>query len=76
MTRLLRIGTRGSELALVQARWVAARLAEHDITTDIVVIRTEGDDRPTDTAWGEGAFVGRIVAALLDGSVDLAVHSA
>ena len=76
VTRLLRIGTRGSELALVQARWVAARLAEHDITTDIVVIRTEGDDRPTDTAWGEGAFVGRIVAALLDGSVDLAVHSA
>ncbi len=76
MTRLLRIGTRGSELALVQARWVAARLAEHAIATDIVVIRTEGDDRPIDTAWGEGAFVGRIVASLLDGSVDLAVHSA
>jgi hydroxymethylbilane synthase len=74
--RILRIGTRGSALALVQARWVAARLAELQIGTEIVVIRTEGDDRPVDTAWGEGAFVGQIVAALLDGSVDLAVHSA
>lgn len=76
MTRTLRIGTRGSALALVQARWVAARLAELDVATELVIIRTEGDDRPIDTAWGEGAFVGRIVAALLDGSVDLAVHSA
>ena len=76
MTRTLRIGTRGSTLALVQARWVADRLAEHDVPTEITIIRTEGDDRPVDTAWGEGAFVGRIVGALLDGAVDLAVHSA
>jgi hydroxymethylbilane synthase len=76
MTRTFRIGTRGSELALVQARWVAARLAEHGVASAIEIIRTEGDDRPVDTAWGEGAFVGRIVAALLDGRVDLAVHSA
>ncbi len=76
MTRTLRIGTRGSALALVQANWVAARLVEHGVTTEITIIRTEGDDRPSDTAWGEGAFVGRIVASLLDGSVDLAVHSA
>jgi hydroxymethylbilane synthase len=76
MTRTLRIGTRGSALALVQANWVAARLAEHGVATEVTIIRTEGDDRPVDTAWGEGAFVGRIVAALLDGSVDLAVHSA
>jgi hydroxymethylbilane synthase len=76
MTRTLRIGTRGSELALVQARWVAARLAEHGVATEIEIIRTEGDERPVDTAWGEGAFVARIVAALIDGRVDLAVHSA
>jgi hydroxymethylbilane synthase len=76
MTRTLRIGTRGSDLALVQARWVAARLAEHGVATEIEIIRTEGDDRPVDTAWGEGAFVARIVAALVDGRVDLAVHSA
>ncbi len=76
MTRTLRVGTRGSDLALVQARWVAARLAEHGVPTEIEVIRTEGDDRPADTAWGEGAFVARIVGALLDERVDLAVHSA
>ncbi len=76
MTRPLRIGTRGSALALVQANWVAARLAEHGVPAEIAIIRTEGDDRPVDTAWGEGAFVGRIVGALLDGSVDVAVHSA
>ena len=76
MTRTLRIGTRGSALALVQARWTAARLAKEGVPTEIEIIRTEGDDRPVDTAWGEGAFVGRIVAALLDGTVDVAVHSA
>ena len=76
MTRTLRIGNRGSDLALVQARWVAARLAEHGVPSEIEVIRTEGDDRPVDTAWGEGAFVARIVAALLEGRVDVAVHSA
>jgi len=76
VTRTLRIGTRGSELALVQARWVAARLAERGVATEIEIIRTEGDERPVDTAWGEGAFVARIVAALIDGLVDLAVHSA
>jgi hydroxymethylbilane synthase len=76
MTRTLVIGTRGSPLAMVQARWAATRLAEHGVPTEIREIRTEGDDRAPDTAWGEGAFVGRIVAALLDGVVDLAVHSA
>src|SRR5690349_15044407 len=76
MTRTLVIGTRGSALAMVQARWAATRLAEHGVPTEIREIRTEGDDRAPDTAWGEGAFVGRIVAALLDGTVDLAVHSA
>ncbi len=76
MTRTLRIGTRGSELALVQARWVAARLAEHGVVTELQIIRTEGDERPVDTAWGEGAFVARIVAALVEDRVDLAVHSA
>jgi hydroxymethylbilane synthase len=72
----IRIGTRGSQLALIQAQWVAARLAEEGIPAELVTIRTKGDDRPADTAWGEGAFVGRIVEALLDGAVDVAVHSA
>jgi hydroxymethylbilane synthase len=76
VTRTLRIGTRGSALAMVQARWVAEALAATGTPTELVTIRTEGDDRPPDTAWGEGAFVRRIEAALLDGSVDVAVHSA
>ena len=76
VTRTLRIGTRGSALALVQANLAAARLAGHGVETEIHVIRTEGDDRPSDTAWGEGAFVARIVEALIDGTVDIAVHSA
>ena len=65
----------GSALALVQARWAAARLQERGVPAEIHVVRTAGDEAP-DTAWGEGAFVGRIVEALLDGSVDVAVHSA
>jgi hydroxymethylbilane synthase len=76
MPRALRIGTRGSALARIQAGWVAERLAEHAIPSELVVIRTDGDDRASDTAWGEGAFVARIEEALLQGRVDVAVHSA
>jgi hydroxymethylbilane synthase len=73
---VIRIGSRGSALALVQANWVADRLRERGVPTEIVIIRTAGDDRAPDTVWGEGAFVTAIEGALLDGSVDLAVHSA
>jgi hydroxymethylbilane synthase len=45
-------------------------------SVEIVVIRTTGDDRPPSTVWGEGAFVIAIEAALLDGRIDVAVHSA
>jgi hydroxymethylbilane synthase len=72
----IRIGTRGSPLALVQARWVAAELEARGVATELVQIRTSGDDRAPDTAWGEGAFVTAIEAALLEGRVDAAVHSA
>jgi hydroxymethylbilane synthase len=75
-TRTLRIGTRGSPLALVQARWTADTLAESGTASELVIIRTEGDDRPPNTAWGEGAFVARIAAALAEGEIDVAVHSA
>jgi hydroxymethylbilane synthase len=43
---------------------------------ELVVIRTTGDDRPPNTVWGEGAFVMALEAALLDGRIDVAVHSA
>lgn len=74
--RPLRLGTRGSRLALAQSGMVAHELRATGVAVELVVVRTEGDDRPPDTAWGEGAFVGALETALLDGSVDLAVHSA
>jgi hydroxymethylbilane synthase len=70
------IGTRGSALALAQARLVRAALEAEGRTTRIVIIETDGDRRTPDTAWGERAFVAAIESALLDGRVDVAVHSA
>ena len=72
----LRIGTRGSALALVQAGIVRDGLESLGEPAVLQVIETEGDRRAPDTAWGEGAFVGAIEGALLDGRVDVAVHSA
>lgn len=80
---LLRIGTRGSPLALWQAETVrgglVAALGEGPDAVEIVVIKTTGDaiqDRPLSEAGGKGLFVKEIDEALLDGRVDLAVHSA
>jgi hydroxymethylbilane synthase len=82
-TVTLRIGTRGSPLALAQARMVRAALsaahglAEDDIAID--VIRTSGDriqDRPLSEVGGKGLFTKEIEDALLAGAIDVAVHSA
>lgn len=79
---VIRIGTRGSPLALAQAHEVAGRLATaHGVAVErfeIVVIRTSGDriqDRPLSEAGGKGLFTKEIEEALLDGRIDLAVHS-
>jgi hydroxymethylbilane synthase len=74
--RVIRIGTRGSALALAQARLAASAIERCGARCELVEIVTEGDVRAPDTAWGEGAFVGAIESALLDGRVDVAVHSA
>ena len=74
--REILIGTRGSALALAQARLVAAAFERESRPIRLVVVETEGDRRAPDTAWGEGAFVAAIERALLDGHVDVAVHSA
>jgi len=76
----LRIATRGSELALAQARAIAARLA-HELgrASELVVVTTSGDriqDRPLAAIGGKGLFVKEIEEALLEGRADLAVHSA
>jgi hydroxymethylbilane synthase len=80
---ILRLGSRGSPLALVQAREVRDRLAgAHGFEAagiEIVVIRTSGDaiqDRPLADAGGKGLFTKEIEEALLAGTIDLAVHSA
>jgi hydroxymethylbilane synthase len=74
--QVLRLGTRGSKLALTQSGTVADALRSLGAEVELVTVRTAGDQRPPDTAWGEGAFVGALETALLSGEVDLAVHSA
>jgi hydroxymethylbilane synthase len=77
MTRSVRIGTRGSQLAMRQAQAVAAQLAAF-AEPQIVEIETAGDqvrDVPLPQIGGEGVFTKEIQHALLDGHVDVAVHS-
>jgi hydroxymethylbilane synthase len=78
----LRIGTRGSPLALWQAHAVQTHLAAaHGVAPDsiaIEIIRTTGDviqDRPLSEVGGKGLFTKEIEEALIDGAIDLAVHS-
>ncbi len=79
----LRIGTRGSPLALAQTHIARAGLAKaHGVTEGhfaIEIIRTSGDaiqDRPLSEAGGKGLFTKELDAALIAGAIDLAVHSA
>lgn len=74
----LRIGTRGSRLALVQARHIAAALRAEGHETELVIISTKGDqvtDRPFSAIGPPGVFVREIETALLEERIDLAVHS-
>jgi hydroxymethylbilane synthase len=74
-----RIGTRGSALALWQAKTVAAHLGARGTPTEIVVIKTGGDrlqEAPLSEAGGKRLFVKELEDALLSGDIDLAVHSA
>lgn len=76
----LRVGTRGSDLALWQTQWVSDRLrAIHpSVTIEQVIIKTHGDvakDQPFDGDWPVGGFVGAIEQALSSQQVDFAVHS-
>ncbi len=72
------IGSRGSQLALWQARHIAACLQELGAETRIEIIRTTGDkitDVPLAQVGGKGLFTKEIEEALLAGTIDLAVHS-
>ena len=80
MAAQIKIGTRGSALALTQARWVQAQLTERhpEVRVELVIIKTTGDqlhDIPLAQVGGKGLFIKEIEEALLSGQVDLAVHS-
>ena len=80
MSNKLRIGTRGSQLALWQANWVKEQLIRKhpDLMVEIHTIKTMGDkilDVPLAKVGGKGLFVKEIEEALLEKSVDIAVHS-
>lgn len=78
MSAPLRLGTRGSRLALWQAEWVRDALARCGTPVEIIVIKTQGDaevDRPLHQLEGTGFFTKAIEDALLAERVDIAVHS-
>jgi len=80
MNKTLKIGTRGSRLALWQANWVKSALESEDpsLSIELVVIKTKGDkilDVPLAKVGGKGLFVKEIEESLLNEKIDLAVHS-
>ena len=81
MQRVVKVGSRKSKLAMVQTNYIIERLKriDQELTFEIVPISTVGDeilDRPLLSFGGKGVFVDAFEEALLNGSIDLAVHSA
>jgi hydroxymethylbilane synthase len=72
----VRLGTRGSLLALAQSELVAHRLRAAGHHVELIRVVTEGDIRPSDTVPGEGIFVTALASALKRHEIDVAVHSA
>ena len=82
MSETIKIGTRGSPLAIAQARETRARLMgalrREESSFELVIIKTTGDmvrDRPLSEIGGKGLFTKELEEALLDGRIDVAVHS-
>jgi len=80
MKQKIRIGTRGSQLALWQANHIKSEIERFfpDIDVEILIIKTTGDritDRPLAMVGGKGLFVKEIENALLNNDIDIAVHS-
>ena len=78
--RRIRIGSRGSPLALAQSNWVKQQLTQRfaDLEVELTIIKTSGDqfiDRPIGNIDGKGVFTKEIEDALLKGDIDIAVHS-
>ncbi len=80
MRKLIRVGTRGSKLALAQTNWVIQKIKDQypGLQVEVTVIKTKGDkilDVPLAKVGGKGLFVKEIEEALLREEIDLAVHS-
>ncbi len=80
MELVIKLGTRGSKLALLQSIWVKEKIEERwkHVKVELVKIKTKGDrilDAPLSKIGGKGVFVKDIEVALLKGSIDFAVHS-
>src|SRR5690554_5980230 len=78
MSDVLRVGTRDSNLATWQAKHVAGKLKELGVETELVFIKSRGDidkTTPIDNMGGKGVFTRALDEALLQGEIDLAVHS-
>ncbi len=79
MDNLIRIGTRGSQLALWQANYVAKLLQLHGAKTEIIVLNTKGDmilDKSLSKIGSKGVFTAELEEALLANEIDIAQHSA
>src|SRR5215470_16440113 len=78
MKKVLRIGTRGSQLAVWQATLVKNELAKHTVESELVYIKSEGDIdlvTPLYEIGVQGVFTRTLDAALLSDKIDIAVHS-
>ncbi|OAG27530.1 hydroxymethylbilane synthase [Thermodesulfatator autotrophicus] len=80
MRKLIKVGTRGSKLALAQTNWVISQIKVRypEVQVETVIIKTKGDkilDVPLAKVGGKGLFVKEIEEALLREEIDLAVHS-
>jgi len=80
MNRIIRVGSRDSALAVIQARIVidAVKKTNPNIDFEIITIKTTGDkilDKSLDTIGGKGLFIKEIEQALADGGIDIAIHS-
>lgn len=78
--KTIRLGTRGSKLALIQTEMISTALNElrPDIHTQVCIVKTKGDilsDAPLDAIGGKGVFVKDIEQKLLDKEIDIAIHS-
>ena len=73
----IRLGTRGSQLALWQSNWVKSELEKTGLSVELIEIKTEGDIKTGSLAQigGQGLFTKRLQVALLNDEIDLAVHS-